>query len=49
MSAWDWEAVRDCIDCNGYDDISKPDTFLRPFGDGDYICILCAEERERDD
>lgn len=48
VSAWDWDAVRDCIDCNSYDDTSKPDTFLMPFGDEEYICTLCAEEREGD-
>lgn len=48
VSAWDWDAVRDCIDCNWYDDTSQPDTFMMPFGDEEFICHLCAEEREGD-
>lgn len=44
---FDTERFEYCEDCNSYDDISQPDTFLMPFGDGDYICTLCAEERER--
>lgn len=34
-----------CLDCNIYDDMSKDDTFMRPFGDDDFICELCAEKR----
>lgn len=42
---WNWDAVETCVDCNWYDDTSQPDTFIRPFGDGAFICDLCAEER----
>lgn len=34
-----------CIDCGIYDDTSKEDTFMRPFGDDEYICDIDAEAR----
>lgn len=37
--------LQTCIDCNAYDDADQVDSFMRPFGDDNWICELCAEAR----
>ena len=41
----DWRTCEDCEDCNAYDNVLQPDTFMRKIGD-EWVCDLCAERRE---
>lgn len=44
-SAWAIQDWRTCADCNAYDNVLQPDTFMHKISD-EWVCESCAEQRE---